>query len=62
MEPEVLAERALRGVVRGDAIIVVPRLWKASWYLERLSPKWSMRFIAATARSAKSKSVEESVR
>jgi NAD(P)-dependent dehydrogenase (short-subunit alcohol dehydrogenase family) len=42
--PEVFAERALRAVLRGDAIIVVPGWWKAWWYLERLSPALSMRF------------------
>jgi NAD(P)-dependent dehydrogenase (short-subunit alcohol dehydrogenase family) len=44
MAPEVFAERALRAVLRGDAIIVVPGWWKAWWYLERLSPALSMRF------------------
>jgi NADP-dependent 3-hydroxy acid dehydrogenase YdfG len=44
MAPEVFAERALRAVLRGDAIIVVPAWWKAFWYLERLSPALSMRF------------------
>jgi NAD(P)-dependent dehydrogenase (short-subunit alcohol dehydrogenase family) len=43
MGPEVFAERALRAVLRGDAIIVVPAWWKAWWYLERLSPALSMR-------------------
>jgi NAD(P)-dependent dehydrogenase (short-subunit alcohol dehydrogenase family) len=43
MEPEKFAERALRAVLRGDAIIVVPAWWKAFWYLERLSPLLSMR-------------------
>ncbi|MGZ5395866.1 MAG: SDR family NAD(P)-dependent oxidoreductase [Mycobacterium sp.] len=38
MAPEIFAERALRAVLRGDAIIVVPAWWKAFWYLERLSP------------------------
>jgi NADP-dependent 3-hydroxy acid dehydrogenase YdfG len=42
--PEKFAERALRAVLRGDAIIVVPGRWKAWWYLERLSPTLSMRF------------------
>jgi NAD(P)-dependent dehydrogenase (short-subunit alcohol dehydrogenase family) len=41
--PEKFAERALRAVLRGDAIIVVPTWWKAFWYLERLSPALSMR-------------------
>jgi NADP-dependent 3-hydroxy acid dehydrogenase YdfG len=43
MAPEKFAERALRAVFRGDAIIVVPAWWKALWYLERLSPALSMR-------------------
>jgi NADP-dependent 3-hydroxy acid dehydrogenase YdfG len=43
MAPEKFAERALRAVLRGDAIIVIPAWWKAFWYLERLSPALSMR-------------------
>jgi NAD(P)-dependent dehydrogenase (short-subunit alcohol dehydrogenase family) len=43
MAPEKFAERALRAVLRGDAIIVVPAWWKSLWYLERLSPALSMR-------------------
>lgn len=43
LAPEKFAERALRAVLRGDAIIVVPAWWKAFWYLERLSPALSMR-------------------
>ncbi|OBG97602.1 short-chain dehydrogenase [Mycobacterium sp. E3251] len=43
LAPEKFAERALRAVLRGDAIIVVPGWWKAFWYLERLSPALSMR-------------------
>ena len=43
MAPEKFADRALRAVLRGDAIIVVPAWWKAFWYLERLSPALSMR-------------------
>jgi short-subunit dehydrogenase len=44
MAPEKFADRALRAVLRGDAIIVVPAWWKAWWYLERLSPALSKRF------------------
>jgi NAD(P)-dependent dehydrogenase (short-subunit alcohol dehydrogenase family) len=44
MAPDKFAERALRAVSRGDAIIVVPAWWKAWWYLERLSPAFSMQF------------------
>jgi NAD(P)-dependent dehydrogenase (short-subunit alcohol dehydrogenase family) len=43
MAPEKFAERALRAVLRGDTIIVVPAWWKAFWYLERLSPALAMR-------------------
>ena len=42
--PEKFARRAIRAVLRGDAIIVIPAWWKAWWYLERLSPTLSMRF------------------
>jgi NADP-dependent 3-hydroxy acid dehydrogenase YdfG len=48
MSPEKFAERALRAVLRGDAIIVVPAWWKALWYLERLSPALSMRAARLT--------------
>jgi NADP-dependent 3-hydroxy acid dehydrogenase YdfG len=43
MAPEVFATRALRAVLRGDAIIVFPAWWKTWWYLERLSPALSLR-------------------
>ena len=48
MDPDEFADQALRAVMRNQAIIVVPRWWKALWYLERLSPALSMR-TAATA-------------
>ncbi|MDZ4235286.1 MAG: SDR family oxidoreductase [Dietzia sp.] len=48
MDPDTFADKALRAVLRNQAIIVVPRWWKALWYLERLSPALSMR-TAATA-------------
>jgi short-subunit dehydrogenase len=47
-EPEKFAERALRAVLRGDAIVVVPAWWKALWYVERLSPALSMRVAKAS--------------
>jgi short-subunit dehydrogenase len=47
MAPERFAERALRAVLRGDAIIVLPTWWKAFWYLERFSPALSMRVAKA---------------
>ncbi|OBK15272.1 SDR family oxidoreductase [Mycobacterium sp. 1245852.3] len=43
MAPDKFAERALRSVLRGKAITVLPSWWKAFWYLERLSPTMSMR-------------------
>jgi len=45
MAPGKFAERALRAVMRNDAIIVVPAWWKAFWYLERLSPALSLRLL-----------------
>ncbi|MBI5336267.1 MAG: SDR family oxidoreductase [Mycolicibacterium rufum] len=46
IEPGQFADQAMRGVLRNQAIIVVPRWWKALWYLERLSPTLSMRTAA----------------
>jgi NAD(P)-dependent dehydrogenase (short-subunit alcohol dehydrogenase family) len=43
MAPEEFADRALRAVLRNDAIIVVPAWWKVFWYLERLSPALTLR-------------------
>ncbi|MCV7385967.1 SDR family NAD(P)-dependent oxidoreductase [Mycolicibacter longobardus] len=48
MAPEKFAQRALRAVLRGKAIIVVPAWWKAFWYLERLSPALAMRAARLT--------------
>jgi NAD(P)-dependent dehydrogenase (short-subunit alcohol dehydrogenase family) len=48
LPPEKFAERALRAVLRNDAIIVVPAWWKVFWYLERLSPALSMRLAGLT--------------
>jgi NAD(P)-dependent dehydrogenase (short-subunit alcohol dehydrogenase family) len=47
MAPERFAERALRAVLRGKAIIVLPTFWKAFWYLERFSPALSLRVAKA---------------
>lgn len=43
MDPHVFADRVVRAVMRNDAIIIVPAWWKAFWYLERLSPRLSLR-------------------
>lgn len=46
MDADAFAAKALRAVLRNEAIIVVPRWWKALWYLERVSPALSMRTAA----------------
>ncbi|WP_166908342.1 SDR family oxidoreductase [Mycobacterium sp. DL440] len=43
MAPDVFADRVVRAVMRGDAMIIVPAWWKLFWYLERLSPRLSLR-------------------
>ncbi|WP_135451853.1 SDR family oxidoreductase [Mycobacterium sp. DL99] len=43
MAPAAFAERVVRAVMRGDAMIIVPAWWKMLWYLERLSPRLSLR-------------------
>jgi NAD(P)-dependent dehydrogenase (short-subunit alcohol dehydrogenase family) len=50
MAPEKFAERAIRAVLRGDAIIVVPAWWKAAWYLDRWCPAVSTLFARLTLR------------
>lgn len=43
MPPEELARQTLAAVDRDKAIIVIPRWWKAFWYVERISPSISLR-------------------
>jgi hypothetical protein len=43
MDVDVFAGKALRAVATNEAIIVIPRWWKAVWLLERLSPALSAR-------------------
>ena len=45
MAADKFAKRVLRAVLRNDAMIIVPEWWKAWWYLERLSPALSLRFM-----------------
>ncbi len=45
--PEELARQALDAVARNEGIIVVPRWWKAFWYLERLSSRLGERLSRA---------------
>ena len=47
IEPEAFARRALDGVLRNRAVIVVPGWFKAFWYLDRLAPPLSMRLSEA---------------
>jgi NAD(P)-dependent dehydrogenase (short-subunit alcohol dehydrogenase family) len=53
MAPDVFAERALRRVLRGEAVIVVPSWWKGWWFLERLSPALSLRFARLQLRQVR---------
>ncbi|MFV8054478.1 SDR family NAD(P)-dependent oxidoreductase [Mycobacterium sp. 48b] len=48
MDPDKFAQRVVRAVTRRDATIIVPAWWKLLWYLERLSPRLSLR-LAKTA-------------
>jgi NAD(P)-dependent dehydrogenase (short-subunit alcohol dehydrogenase family) len=43
MAPELFARRAVDAVLRNEAVVVLPKWWKAFWYLERLSPSLSLR-------------------
>jgi len=43
MAPELFARLAVDAVLRNRAVIVLPRWWNALWYLERLSPRLSLR-------------------
>lgn len=47
MSAEAFASQALRGVLRGQAIIIVPRWYRLLWYVERVSPALSMRIAKA---------------
>jgi NAD(P)-dependent dehydrogenase (short-subunit alcohol dehydrogenase family) len=47
MDVDVFARKALRAIARDEAIIVLPRWWKAFWYIERVSPEVSMRVWGA---------------
>jgi NAD(P)-dependent dehydrogenase (short-subunit alcohol dehydrogenase family) len=42
MDADVFARKALQAVARNEAIIVIPRWWKALWLLDRLAPSLSM--------------------
>ena len=43
MAPEAFAEQTVDRVLANDPIIVVPRFWKALWYLDRLAPSLALR-------------------
>jgi NAD(P)-dependent dehydrogenase (short-subunit alcohol dehydrogenase family) len=46
MDPRVFADEVLDAVARNEATIIVPRWWRAMWWLERLSPALSLRLAA----------------
>ncbi|REK16583.1 MAG: SDR family NAD(P)-dependent oxidoreductase [Planctomycetota bacterium] len=43
MEPEEFARQALRAVAKNRGIIVIPRWWRAIWWVNRLSPSLGQR-------------------
>jgi len=43
MDPPDFARKALDAIERNEAIIVLPRFWKILWYLERVSPRASLK-------------------
>ena len=43
MEPEEFARQALHAVAKNRAIIVIPRWWRAIWWVNRLSPSLGQR-------------------
>lgn len=43
MPADDFARQAVAAILRNDAIIVLPRWWKALWYVERLSPGLGLR-------------------
>jgi short-subunit dehydrogenase len=47
MDVDVFAGKVVRAVAANEAIIVIPRWWKALWLLERLSPALSARLAEA---------------
>lgn len=59
MAPEALARATVDAMLRNEAIIVLPRWWKAIWWLDRLSPELSMRvwsrFFAGLRKDLESK-------
>ncbi len=43
MDVDVFARKVARAVARNEGIIVLPRWWKAFWYIDRVSPDLSMK-------------------
>lgn len=54
MNADEFARLALAAISSNRAIIVVPRWWKAFWYLERLSPALSLRLAEVTMHRTRS--------
>jgi NAD(P)-dependent dehydrogenase (short-subunit alcohol dehydrogenase family) len=42
MDVDIFARKALRQIERNKPIVIVPSMWKALWWLERLSPSLSL--------------------
>jgi len=53
LDPSVLAQKALRGVERNQAIIIVPGWWRVLWYLDRLAPALGERLFGAAYQRGK---------
>jgi NAD(P)-dependent dehydrogenase (short-subunit alcohol dehydrogenase family) len=47
MDPGAFAVEVLRDVERNEPYIIVPRIWKLAWLLERIAPRTSQRIAAA---------------
>jgi NAD(P)-dependent dehydrogenase (short-subunit alcohol dehydrogenase family) len=47
MNVDVFARKAVAAIARNEGVIVIPRWWKAFWYLDRISPELSGRLWGA---------------
>jgi NADP-dependent 3-hydroxy acid dehydrogenase YdfG len=43
MDPDVFADKVLDALAANEAIIIFPAFWRILWYVERISPRLSMR-------------------
>lgn len=64
MDSTAFANAALRAVAANEPIIIIPRRWKAAWYLDRLSPRLSLalwRWIHRQARAERDRRIQEPI-